>query len=124
MLLYEKILHAQEYDQDSDEQVEDKVTGKSDTGSDEDDDKSKVQKTPAEEADDDDDVVAAKPASPAKPAVKEEIDWQPLDISRIAIPVGREVSIEFVAVRPGTYRIHSADLKYAMTGMFGEAKIE
>ncbi|MBT3700654.1 MAG: hypothetical protein HOE62_21655 [Alphaproteobacteria bacterium] len=89
-----------------------------------DDDIGEAIKTPAEEADDDDDVVAAKPASPAKPAVKEEIDWQPLDISRIAIPVGREVSIEFVAVRPGTYRIHSADLKYAMTGMFGEAKIE
>jgi hypothetical protein len=111
-------------DQDSDEQVEDKVTGKSDTGSDEDDDKSKVQKTPAEEADDDDDVVVTKVAAPAKPAVKQEIDWQPLDINRIAIPVGHEVSIEFVAVRTGTYRFHSVELKYALSGMFGEAKIE
>jgi hypothetical protein len=116
-------------DQNADDQADDKenVAAKiedDDGDAEEEDGISKAQKTPAEEVDDDDDVVVAKPVTPAKPAEIKEIDWQPLDINRFAIPVGHEVSIEFVAVRPGTYRIYSADLKYAMTGMFGEAKIE
>jgi hypothetical protein len=100
-------------------------------------------KAPSEEVDDDDEVVAnsekvAKPvktvASDAKEPAAEtpiasevevaKIDWQPLQLDRIAIPVGHEISIEFVAVRPGTYRIRSASIDYAMAGMFGAATIE
>ena len=123
--------------------VEDNVAARvedDDGDAEDDDDISASKKAPVEEVDDDDSIVAkvSGPAKPGetvviaskvetaeiKPADKKMIDWEPVTLDRIAIPVGHEVSIEFVAVRPGTYRILSADIKYAMTGMFGAATIE
>ncbi|MBT3791011.1 MAG: hypothetical protein HN725_20910 [Alphaproteobacteria bacterium] len=132
-----------EIDDKSKSPDEDNVAAKvedEDGDAEDDDDISASKKAPVEEVDDDDSIIAkvSEPAKPVettviaskietaeiKPADKKMIDWEPVTLNRIAIPVGHEVSIEFVAVRPGTYRILSADIKYAMTGMYGAATIE
>ena len=104
-----------------------------DDGDSEDDEEVSAKKAePSEEVDDDDDVIvkasdgsksdkkiAAKPAT-GKLGVK----WQPVSLERITIPKDHEVTIEFVAVRPGKFRFFSGDARFALTGMFGTATIE
>jgi len=77
-----------------------------------------VETTPATESPEPEPSVAEKPDA-EKPDT-----WKPLDVDQIVIPVGHEAVVEFVALKPGTYRIHSGNLRYAISGMHGAATIE
>ena len=50
--------------------------------------------------------------------------WEPLQVTEIAIEPGHETTVEFVAVRPGSYGLSSADWIPTILGMFTLAIIE